>query len=71
MLQYGFVVGSLFYDAFSVTRLQSVNDRVTSDWWQIDKNKHALNRIQTHSLSVQVIKASMEPLGPALQNRIL
>jgi hypothetical protein len=29
----GSLVGSLFYDAFSVTRLCSVDNRVTSEWW--------------------------------------
>jgi hypothetical protein len=32
--------GSLFYDAFSVTRLYSVDDRVTSEWWWVDEDKH-------------------------------
>jgi hypothetical protein len=31
-------VGSLFYDAFSVTRLYSVNDRVISKWWWTGKD---------------------------------
>jgi hypothetical protein len=39
---------SLYYDAFSVTRLHSVDDRT---------NIHALSGIRTHGLSVQVIKA--------------
>jgi hypothetical protein len=29
--------GSLFYDAFSVTRLYSVDDRVINEWWWIGK----------------------------------
>jgi hypothetical protein len=35
------IICSLFYDAFSVTRLYSVYNRVTSEWrrW-IDENKH-------------------------------
>jgi hypothetical protein len=33
--------GSLFYDAFSVTRLYSVDDRVESEsWWWIDEVNH-------------------------------
>jgi hypothetical protein len=47
---------SLFYDAFSVTRLYSADDRVTSEWW-ID----ALSGIRTHGLSVQTIKLSPVP----------
>jgi hypothetical protein len=31
---------SLFYDAFSVTRLQSMDDRVASAWSWIDEDKH-------------------------------
>jgi hypothetical protein len=48
---------SLFDDTFSVTRLHSVDDRVTSEWWWwIDEDIHALSRIQTRGLSVQAIK---------------
>jgi hypothetical protein len=48
---------SLFDDTFSVTRLHSVDDRVTSEWWWwIDEDIHALSRIQARGLSVQGIK---------------
>jgi hypothetical protein len=30
--------GSLFYSAFSVTRLNSVDGRVTSEWWWTGKD---------------------------------
>jgi hypothetical protein len=34
-------LGSLFYNAFSVTRLYSVNDTATSEWWWwIAEHKH-------------------------------
>jgi hypothetical protein len=36
---FGTFFGTLIYDVFSVTRLYSVDDRVTSEWW-IDENKH-------------------------------
>jgi hypothetical protein len=41
-----FVCGSLFYKAFSVTILYSVNDRVTIEWWWwwIDEDKHSCLR---------------------------
>jgi hypothetical protein len=32
------MVGSLFNDAFSVTRLYSVDDRMISEWWWIGKD---------------------------------
>jgi hypothetical protein len=32
------IVSSLFYDALSVTRLYSVDDRVKSEWWWIGKD---------------------------------
>jgi hypothetical protein len=32
------IVGSLFYYAFSVTRLYSINNRVISEWWWIGKD---------------------------------
>lgn len=42
---------SLWYGTFSATRLHSVNDRVTSEWWWIHEgNIHALSGIRTHSL---------------------
>jgi hypothetical protein len=34
----GWLVGSLFYDALPITRLYSVDDRVTSEWWLIGKD---------------------------------
>jgi hypothetical protein len=51
---------SSFYDAFSVTRLYSVDDRMTSDDDDDEQrtiNSHALSGIRTHGLSVQDIKA--------------
>jgi hypothetical protein len=48
--------GSLFYDAFSVTRLHSVDDRVNDD--ELTKtNVHALSGIHAHDLSDQASKA--------------
>jgi hypothetical protein len=35
-----FFFGSLFHDTFSVTRLYSINDRVTSQWRWTHKDKH-------------------------------
>jgi hypothetical protein len=54
-----FLFDSLFYDAFLISRLYSVDDRVTSGWWWwIDKeNVHVLSRIRTHGLSIQAIKS--------------
>jgi hypothetical protein len=50
--------GSSFYEAFSETRLYTVTDRVISDDdKKMRTNIHALSRIQTYSLSIQVIKA--------------
>jgi hypothetical protein len=34
------VICSLFCDAFSVNILYSIDDRVTSEWWWIDEDKH-------------------------------
>jgi hypothetical protein len=49
---------SLFYDAFSVTRLYGFDDRVTSKWRWIGEDKHpCLSGIRTHGISVQAIKA--------------
>jgi hypothetical protein len=44
--------GSLFDNALSVTRLYSVDGRVTRG-----KNMHVLSEIRTHDLIVQAIKA--------------
>jgi hypothetical protein len=54
------IFGSLFYDAFSVTGLYSVDDSVRSEWRsriQTRTNTHALSGIQTHGLSVQEIRS--------------
>jgi hypothetical protein len=58
--------GSLFYDAFSVTRPYSVDGRVTSQWWQrIDEDRHpCLSGIRTHGLSVQAIKGHASDRAP-------
>jgi hypothetical protein len=45
----------LFNDAFSVTRLCSVDDRVTSEWWWT--NIHTVRGIRTHGHFVKAIKA--------------
>jgi hypothetical protein len=37
-LFYTLVVGSLFYDAFYVTRLYSVDNRMIGEWWWIGKD---------------------------------
>jgi hypothetical protein len=63
MSQWRWLFGSLFYDAFSVTRLNSVDDRVTSQWWIDEDIIHALNGIQAHGLSVQAIKAYVSTYG--------
>jgi hypothetical protein len=34
----GWQVGTLFYDAFSVTRLYSVDERMISEWWWLGKD---------------------------------
>jgi hypothetical protein len=34
----GWLGGSLFYGAFSVTRLDNVDDMVISTWWYIEKD---------------------------------
>jgi hypothetical protein len=49
--------GSSFYDASLVTRLYSVDEKVTSNYEHTRTKTHALSGIQTHSLSVQAIKA--------------
>jgi hypothetical protein len=51
-------LGSLFYDAFSVTRLYNVDDRVKVDDYdeQMRTNIHALCGIRTHGLNIQAIK---------------
>jgi hypothetical protein len=41
----------LFYDAISVTRLYSVDDRVTGEWWWIDKGKHPYVKQDSNSRS--------------------
>jgi hypothetical protein len=54
------VMMSSFYDAFLVTRLYSVDDRMTSDDDDDEQrtiNRHSLSGIRTHGLSVQDIKA--------------
>jgi hypothetical protein len=37
-LRCSWLVGSLFYDVFSVTRVYSVNDWVISEWWWFGKD---------------------------------
>jgi hypothetical protein len=59
--------GSLFYDAFSVTRLYSVDDTVTSEGWRwIDKDKHPVGFQPTVSASKRSrpMPQTMWPLGP-------
>jgi hypothetical protein len=55
------LLDSLFYGAFSVTKLlvfvSMIGCQVNDDDEQTMTNIHALSGIQTHSLSVQVIKA--------------
>jgi hypothetical protein len=57
--------GSVFYDAFSETRLYSVDDWVTSEWlWRIgEENIHALRGIRTNVLSVQAAKSDASDRG--------
>jgi hypothetical protein len=51
--------GTLFYHAFSITRLYSVDGRVTAEWWWwIGEDKHpCLKQDLNSQLSVQAIKA--------------
>jgi hypothetical protein len=45
------VFGTLFYDDFSVTRLYSASDRVTSEWWWIVEDKHPYVKQESNPLS--------------------
>jgi hypothetical protein len=38
------IVGCLFYDAFSVTRLCSIDDRVIGEWWLIGNHVEGSGR---------------------------
>jgi hypothetical protein len=55
--------GSLFYNSFSVMRLYYIDDRVYGDEGLMSTNIHALSRIQTHTVNIQVIKAYASNCG--------
>jgi hypothetical protein len=64
------IFGTLFYDAFSVTRLYSVYDRITSKWWLwIDEGKHPClkrnSNPQSQRPSDQGLRVTPLPMGPA------
>jgi hypothetical protein len=59
--------GSLFYNAFSVTRPNSIDDKVTSEWRWTDKDKHPCikqdSNPQSQCQSNEVL--CLRPLGTA------
>jgi hypothetical protein len=59
------LVGSLFNDAFSVTRLYSIDDRIVSEWWWIGKDLAESGRglilMYYHSICREGLRKTMKP----------
>jgi hypothetical protein len=56
---------SLFYDAFSVTRLYSADDRATREWWWINEDKHPCLKRDSNLQSQLLSDQGLRPLGVA------
>jgi hypothetical protein len=63
----GSLFGCFFYDALSVTRLYSVCDRMTSEWWWTDEDKHPYQESKRSRRTPQRTR----PLGPHCSNTLL
>jgi hypothetical protein len=64
-----FFFGTLFYNTFSVTRLHSVGDNVTCEWWWTYEDKHPCLKWDSNPVSAlkqsRPMHQTARPRGPA------